>query len=38
VHWEQRARTAYPTLVGKVVPATMVAEVERLRNAYRAAQ
>jgi TRAP-type transport system periplasmic protein len=38
VHWEQRARAAYPTLVGKVVPATMVAEVERLRNAYRAAQ
>ena len=38
VHWEQRARAAYPTLVGKVVPATMMAEVERLRNAYRAAQ
>jgi TRAP-type C4-dicarboxylate transport system substrate-binding protein len=38
LHWEQRARAAYPTLVGKVVPAPMVAEVERLRNAYRAAQ
>jgi TRAP-type C4-dicarboxylate transport system substrate-binding protein len=38
VHWEQRARAVYPTLVGKVVPTTMVAEVERLRNAYRTAQ
>jgi TRAP-type C4-dicarboxylate transport system substrate-binding protein len=38
VYWEQRARAVYPTLLGKVVPAAMVAEVERLRNAYRIAQ
>ncbi|MFQ5961385.1 MAG: TRAP transporter substrate-binding protein DctP [Candidatus Methylomirabilales bacterium] len=35
-HWEQSARAGYPRLIGKVVPAEMVAEVERLRNEYRA--
>ena len=34
--WETRARAGYPTLIGQVVPAEMVAEVERLRNEYRA--
>ncbi len=34
--WERAARAAYPKLVGKVVPAEMVAEVERLRDEYRA--
>ena len=37
-HWEKRARAGYPKLLGKVVPAAMVAEVERLRNEYRASQ
>ncbi len=37
-HWERSARAAYPRLVGKVVPADMLAEVERLRDEYRAAQ
>jgi TRAP-type C4-dicarboxylate transport system substrate-binding protein len=37
-HWEHSARAAYPKLLGKVVPAAMVAEVERLRNEYRATQ
>lgn len=35
-HWERSARAGYPKIVGKVVPAAMVAEVERLRNEYRA--
>jgi TRAP-type C4-dicarboxylate transport system substrate-binding protein len=35
-YWERSARAAYPKLLGKVVPAVMVAEVERLRNEYRA--
>ncbi len=34
--WESRARSIYPILIGRVVPADMVAEVERLRDAYRA--
>jgi len=34
--WEAIGRASYPYLVGKVVPAAMVAEVERLRNEYRA--
>ena len=34
--WESRARAGYPKLIGQVVPAEMVAEVERLRNEYRA--
>ncbi len=37
-HWERSARASYPRLVGKVVSAEMVAEVERLRDEYRAAQ
>lgn len=37
-HWEKSARAAYPTFVGKVVPVEMVAEVERLRDEYRALQ
>ncbi len=36
--WEQRARAGYPKLLGKVVPADMVAEVERLRDAYRTSE
>lgn len=38
VQWEQSARAGYPKLIGKVVPAEMVAEVERLRNEYRTSQ
>jgi TRAP-type C4-dicarboxylate transport system substrate-binding protein len=34
--WEAIGRGSYPYLVGKVVPAAMVAEVERLRDEYRA--
>lgn len=34
--WEATGRASYPYLVGKVVPAAMVAEVERLRDEYRA--
>ncbi|MEE8504045.1 MAG: TRAP transporter substrate-binding protein DctP [candidate division NC10 bacterium] len=37
-HWEKKARAGYPKLLGKVVPAALVAEVERLRNEYRASQ
>jgi TRAP-type C4-dicarboxylate transport system substrate-binding protein len=37
-HWEQSARAGYPRIVGRVVPAEMVAEVERLRNEYRTSQ
>jgi len=36
--WEQSARAAYAKLVGTEVPAEMMAEVERLRNEYRAAR
>jgi TRAP-type C4-dicarboxylate transport system substrate-binding protein len=36
--WERSARASYPRLMGKVVPAEMVAEVERLRDECRAAQ
>jgi TRAP-type C4-dicarboxylate transport system substrate-binding protein len=34
--WESVARAGYPKIVGEEVPASMVAEVERLRNEYRA--
>ncbi len=34
--WEQSARAGYPKLVGCLVPAEIVAEVERLRDEYRA--
>ena len=34
--WEKSARSSYPKLVGKAVPAEMVTEVERLRDEYRA--
>ncbi len=34
--WERGARAGYASLVDVVVPAAMVAEVERLRDAYRA--
>ena len=37
-HWERSARAGYSSLVGRVVPAEMVAEVERLRNEYRASR
>jgi TRAP-type C4-dicarboxylate transport system substrate-binding protein len=36
--WEKGARKGYPSLIGKVVPAVTVAEVERLRDAYRASR
>ena len=36
--WEQTARAHYPTLTAKIVPAEMVAEVEKLRDEYRASQ
>ena len=38
VEWETVARAGYPYIVGPVVPAGMVAEVERLRDEYRARQ
>lgn len=34
--WESRARAGYPKLIGQVVPAEMVAEVEKLRDEHRA--
>jgi TRAP-type C4-dicarboxylate transport system substrate-binding protein len=34
--WRTLAQAAEPKLVGKVVPASMIAEVERLRDEYRA--
>jgi TRAP-type C4-dicarboxylate transport system substrate-binding protein len=34
--WESAARAGYPSLIGKLVPADMAAEVERLRDEYRA--
>lgn len=34
--WERGARAGYASLVDVVVPAAMVAKVERLRDAYRA--
>jgi TRAP-type C4-dicarboxylate transport system substrate-binding protein len=37
-HWEKSARAYYPMIVGKVVPSDAVAEVERLRDEYRASQ
>ncbi len=36
--WEKRARAGYPKIIGQIVPAAMVAEVERLRDEYRAAK
>ncbi|MFQ5985519.1 MAG: TRAP transporter substrate-binding protein DctP [Alphaproteobacteria bacterium] len=36
--WERSVRAAYPKLVGALAPREMVAEVERLRNEYRASQ
>jgi TRAP-type C4-dicarboxylate transport system substrate-binding protein len=35
--WENVARAGYGRLIGAIVPADMVAEVERLRDEYRAA-
>jgi len=34
--WESVGRSSYPFLTEKVVPAAMVAEVQRLRDEYRA--
>lgn len=34
--WEAVARSAYPSIIGKLVPAALVADVERLRDEYRA--
>ncbi|MEE8499576.1 MAG: TRAP transporter substrate-binding protein DctP [Kiloniellales bacterium] len=36
--WERSIRATYPTLIGRLVPADMVAEVERLTSEYRASQ
>ena len=36
--WGKRARAGYPMFVGKVIPAGLVAEVERILDAYRAKQ
>lgn len=36
VEWERRARKAYSKFVGRSVSPALVAEVERLRDAYRA--
>ncbi len=36
--WEEGARKGYPSLIGEIVPAATVAEVERLRDAYRASR
>lgn len=33
--WEERARAAYPRLVGNAIPADLVAEIESLRDEYR---
>lgn len=38
VQWERSARAGYAKIVGKVVPAQMVSEVERLRDEYRSSQ
>jgi len=35
--WELRVRAGYPYIIGNLVPAEMAAEVERLRDEYRAA-
>jgi len=35
--WEENARAGYPLIIGPVVPAAMVEEVERIRDEYRAA-
>ncbi|MEE8434817.1 MAG: TRAP transporter substrate-binding protein DctP [bacterium] len=34
--WEARARAGYPKIVGQLVSPEMIAEVERIRNEYRA--
>ena len=36
--WERSARIGYPRIVGSVVPREIVAEVERIRNEFRARQ
>ena len=36
--WERSARCSYPTIIGNLVPAGMVAEVEQLRDEYRKLQ
>ncbi|MEE9194937.1 MAG: TRAP transporter substrate-binding protein DctP [Alphaproteobacteria bacterium] len=36
--WEKGASKAYGSIIGKIVPADVVAEVERLRDEYRAKQ
>ncbi len=36
--WEKTARAAYPKIMGKTIPPAMVAEVERLRDEYRASK
>jgi len=37
LQWENRARSGYAKIIGRVVPPNMFAEVERLRGEYRAA-
>lgn len=36
--WEKQARAAYPRIMGKTIPPAMVAEVERLRDEFRASK
>ncbi len=36
--WEEQARAAYPKIMGKSIPAETVAEIERLRNEFRASR
>ena len=36
--WERSIHATYPNLIGSLVPADMVAEVERLTGEYRASR
>jgi hypothetical protein len=36
--WNKRFRANYPTIMGENVPPELVAEVERIRDEYRAAK
>lgn len=38
LQWENSARRGYPKIIGRVVPANLFAEVERLRDEYRTAR
>ncbi len=36
--WEKQARAAYPKIMGKTIPPEMVAQVEKLRDEFRASK